>query len=274
VRFCSRWIVAIVVSVAALASVAPAGETITISAAVSLKEALSATATTWRQQTGDTAQFNFGATGHLLAQIREGAPVDVFVAASDQQMDQAEAQNLVDPSTRTVIAGNEMVLIVPAVSTAKIASFADLAGASLKRLAIGQPKTVPAGMYATQTLHCLGMVPVLADRIVYGSSVRQVLDYVARGEVVAGIVYATDAARAGETVRVVATAQAQWHLPIHYVAAVVASSKTPQPAKRFVDFLRSEVAQKILRDAAFVPPVPATQPAATTRTALRLKIDG
>src|SRR5439155_11879001 len=150
-------------------------EDITVSAAVSLKEALSATSTACATETGDRPQFNFAATGHLLAQIREGAPVDVFIAASDDQMDQAGAQNLIDPTTRSVIAGNELVLIVPKASALAISSFADLANASVKRLAIGQPKIVPAGQYATQVLKHLKLDTTLSERIVYGSSVRQVL---------------------------------------------------------------------------------------------------
>jgi molybdate transport system substrate-binding protein len=242
-------------------TVALAGEPLTVSAAVSLKETLSAATRTIEAQTGDSPQFNFGATGHLLAQIRDGAPVDVFIAASAEQMDQAETQKLIDPTTRVAIAGNEMVLIVPAPSTATpIREFADVAGPAVHRLAIGQPKTVPAGVYATQVLERLKLTSAVADRIVYGSSVRQVLDYVARGEVDAGIVYATDAREAGETVRVVATAQPQWHDPIRYVAAVVASSKKPAAARRFVETLGSDAVQRVLRDRGFTP-VPSTQPA-------------
>jgi molybdate transport system substrate-binding protein len=245
-----------------------AGETIIVSAAVSLKETLSTASPIVQSVTGDPPQFNFGATGHLLAQIREGAPADVFVAASVEQMDQAEAQKLIDPPTRTVIASNEMVLIVPATGAKlTIVSFEGLGKPGVRRVAIGQPRTVPAGVYATQLLDHLKLTHAVADRIVYGSSVRQVLDYVARGEVDAGVVYATDAAEAGNTVRVVATAPPESHEPIRYVAAVVSSSKKQPAAHRFIRFLRSEAGQRILRDRGFIPPSasspsspPSTQP--------------
>jgi molybdate transport system substrate-binding protein len=252
----------------AFPALAPAGEAVVISAAVSLKETLTAAAPLCEKQIGDSPQFNFAATGHLLAQIREGAPVDVFIAASDEQMDQAEAQKLIDPATRVVVAGNEMVLIVPADSKGLVNTFTDLAAPTVKRLSIGQPKTVPAGVYAAQVLEHLKLTSALADRIVYGSSVRQVLDYVARGEVDAGIVYATDAREAGNAVRVLATAQPQWHEPIRYVAAVVARSKKRAVAERFVTFLQSDAARRVLRENGFTAPAPTTQP--TTHNLLTL----
>jgi molybdate transport system substrate-binding protein len=237
---------------------------VAVSAAVSLKSALSGMASDCAAQTGATPQFNFGATGHLLAQIREGAPVDVFIAASDEQMDQAQTAGLIDPASRAVIAGNEMVLIVPRGSSSPIRSFADLKDSAIRRIAIGQPKTVPAGLYATQVLAGLKLESALRERIVYGASVRQVLDYVARGEVDAGIVYATDARDAGDAVRVIAAAQADWHEPIHYVAAVVTESARRMVAVHFIEFLRGDAAQRKLREAGFTPPPAATQP--TTRS--------
>src|SRR5213078_4705154 len=132
----------------------------------------------------------------------------------------------------------------PKSSRLNVASFADLADPSVKRLAMGQPKTVPAGQYAAQVLAHLHLESVLTDRIVYAASVRQVLDYVVRGEVDAAIVYATDAIQAGENVRVIARADPAWHEPIHYVAAVVKKSAHADAAKRFVNFLRGDAAQR------------------------------
>src|SRR5439155_6452529 len=123
-----------------------------ISAAVSLKEALSDVAALYERQTGERIDLNFGASGQLLAQIREGAPVDVLINASDDQMDQAERQKGFDPATRRVLAGNSLVLIVPGDANFSLRAFADLSNPRLKRLAIGQPKTVPAGAYAAQVL--------------------------------------------------------------------------------------------------------------------------
>ena len=221
-------------------------QSVTVSAAVSLKESLSNIATAYERHHAEKVELNFGATGHLLAQIREGAPVDIFISASDEQMDQAESQKLVDPATRRVIAGNTLVLIEPANSPVMLNSFTDLAQPSVKRLAIGQPKTVPAGEYASQVLRHLNLDAAVHDRLVYGASVRQVLDYVERGEVEAGIVYATDARQSQGKVRIVATADALWHRPIRYVAAVVATSRNREAAGRFLTHLTTPAAQKML----------------------------
>jgi molybdate transport system substrate-binding protein len=232
--------------------------TITVSAAVSLKESLTTIAAAYERDHAEKVVLNFGATGHLLAQIREGAPVDVFIAASDEQMDQAELQKLVDPATRRVIAGNSLVLIVPGSSRLDISSFADLVRPELKRIAIGQPKTVPAGEYASQALRHLRLDDAVRDRVVYGASVRQVLDYVERGEVDAGIVYATDARQSQGKTRIVATAEAAWHRPIRYVAAVVSTSPNREAAARLLAHLATPAAQKMLSSEGFAPaPAPA-----------------
>jgi molybdate transport system substrate-binding protein len=261
--------IAMLFALAAVAvRVAPAAS-VTVSAAVSLKEALSQAADAYAAQSGDKVELNFGATGRLLAQIREGAPVDVFVAASDDQMNQAETHDLVDRATRTAVAGNRLVLIVPRDAKGRIDSFEGLSDPAIKRLAVGEPRVVPAGQYAQQVLRSLKLESALDGRIVHGASVRQVLDYVERGEVDAGIVYATDAKQSGDKVRVVATAKPDWHDPIRYAAATVARSKRAADARRFIDFLAGEAGQKILASHGFTPPPPppATGHASTTTTA-------
>ena len=246
------FVVALIISTCAYA------QELTVSAAVSLKEALSDIVRAYERETNHKVQLNFGATGQLLAQIREGAPVDLFIAAADAHMDHAEGQKLTDPATRKVIATNALVLIVPGDSKSPLAGFADLSRAEVTRVSIGEPKTVPAGMYASQVLRHLKLESPLKDKLIAGASVRQVLDYVERGEVDAGIVYTTDARQSGDKVRVIATAEPAWHDPIRYPAAVVSTSTHQNEAKAFLDYLGSEPAQKLLHDRGFAPP--ATQP--------------
>ena len=245
---------AILTGVVFFAAVGERAETVTVSAAVSLKESLASIADAYQRSAGDKIELNFGATGQLLAQIREGAPIDLFIAASEEQMDQAESMRLIDPATRRVIAGNTLVLIVPANSSLNLASFADVAQPRVKRLAIGQPKTVPAGEYGSQALRHLNLQASMKNRIVYGASVRQVLDYVERGEVDAGIVYGSDARQSREKVRVIATADPSWHRPIHYVAAIVATSPHREAAERFLTQLSAHTARDALAAGGFVPP--------------------
>jgi molybdate transport system substrate-binding protein len=252
-----------VLSLAVLLLFSPAhGGEITVSAAVSLKEALSDIAGAYVKQGGGKVHFNFGATGHLLAQIRLGAPVDGFVSAAESHMDQAVTDRLVDASSRTVIAGNALVLIVPTDARAAVGvdSFESLGGAAIKRLAIGQPRTVPAGQYAEQVLMKLGVMGSLRDRIVYGGSVRQVLDYVERGEVDAGIVYASDAKESGEKVRVVARADESSHEPIVYSVAAVRASRNRGDTDAFIAYLKGDAARAVLALRGFTAPAPATRP--------------
>jgi molybdate transport system substrate-binding protein len=239
---------------------------LTVSAAVSLKEAMTDILQQYERDTAKHVQLNIGATGQLLAQIREGAPIDVFIAASDAQMEQANKAELIDPATRTVIATNRLVLIVPTSAKDSPRDFGELASPMIKRLAIGQPKIVPAGEYAMQVLKKLDLESPLKDRLIFGSSVRQVLDYVERGEVDAGIVYATDPQQAGEgKVRVVAVADEAWHDPIRYVGAIVRETRHFAAADEFLRYLRDDAAQAIFTKRGFAPPVrqpggPATQP--------------
>ena len=237
----------------------------TISAAISLKDAFTDAARAYEKEIGRHVQLNFGGSGQLLAQIRDGAPVDVFIAASDSQMDQAEQMKLTDPATRRVVATNSLVLIVPADSKLSVDGFRALASPQVKKLSIGQPKTVPAGEYAEQALKHLDLLDSLKDRIVYGSNVRQVLDYVERGEVDVGIVYATDAQQSGGKVKVVATADASWHRPIRYSAEIVSRAANRAEAEAFLTYVTTGGGRAFLTARGFgspgTAPVPLTAPA-------------
>ncbi len=259
------WLFVMVIFLSAAVRCAAAADAadVCVSAAVSLKEAMTDVAQRYEHDTAKHVRLNFGATGQLLAQIREGAPIDLFIAASDDQMEQAAKAELIDPATRVIVASNRLVLIVPTSAKDSPQGFNDLASPKLNRLAIGQPKIVPAGQYAMQVLKKLDLDSPLKDRVVFGSSVRQVLDYVERGEVDAGVVYATDAELAGERkVRVVAVAQEKWHDPIHYVAAIVRATKRDAAADQFLRYLREDAAQSLLAKRGFTPlAAPATRPA-------------
>ncbi|HEX8524221.1 MAG TPA: molybdate ABC transporter substrate-binding protein [Tepidisphaeraceae bacterium] len=226
---------------------------IKVAAAISLKECLTQAAATHRQQTGGDVELTFGSSGQLLAQIKSGAPVDLFISAADAQVDELIEQKLADGSTRKVIAGNQLVLILPKDSKDTIDSLESLADSRIRKLAIGEPKTVPAGQYAMQVIKKLKLQEALRDRLVYGASVRQVLDYVIRGEVSAGIVYSTDAKQAGEKVKLAATAKASLHDPIRYTAVIIGASKHGEEAKRFRDVLVTPAAQQMFQKLGFTP---------------------
>lgn len=225
---------------------------LTVSAAASLTDAFKVIKTAFEQANpGTTIITNFAASGSLLRQIESGAPVDVFASADQKTMDQAAAKGLLAPGTRVDFVQNGLVLVQPADATLALKGLADLTQPGVKRIAIGNPATVPAGRYAQEALTNAKLWELVTPKLVPGESVRQTLDYVARGEVDAGFVFATDAKSAGAKVRVVT--EAATTTQVRYPIAVVAASKNPA-AKTFVDFVLSPAGQKILQSYGFKKP--------------------
>ena len=196
--------------------------------------------------------FNLGSSGTLQRQIEQGAPVDVFISASAEELDRLESRGLILPGSRKNLVGNTVVLIVPAGSFA-IKGFQDLTRPAVKLVSIGEPQTVPAGKYASQVLAYLGIYDELKPKLVLAKDVRQVLTYVETSNVNAGIVYATDA-RISAKVKVVATAPDDSHSPIIYPIAIVKGSHNEAAAKDFEMFLLSPQSQHIFRKYGFLPP--------------------
>jgi molybdate transport system substrate-binding protein len=227
---------------------------IVVAAAISLSEAFNEIGRLYHQRTGDTVTFSFASSGELEKQIEAGAPVDVFASAGEKEMDQLQAKQLIDQSTRANFARNTLVLVVPVGSKAALHSFAELEEPSVQRIAIGDPKTVPAGQYAEQLLRNMKLWPKVESRLILAENVRQVLDYVVREEVEAGIVYATDVNIAKGKATVVASAPDQGYGPILYPIAVVKESSGAQAARGFVNLVRSPDGVRILAKYGFLAP--------------------
>lgn len=219
--------------------------TLTVSAAISLKDAFTDLGKAFEAaHPGVSVQFNFGASGDLESQIEGGAPVDVFAAASTKETGELEQKGLIDAGSLIQPVGNDLVLAVPAGAAAHPGSFAALA-AGTGKVAIGNPDTVPAGRYARDALIYFGIWDSLRPRLVYGESVRQVLDYVARNEVDAGLVYATDARARASAVKVALTAPAASHAPVTYPMAVVSGTGNHALAAAFLAYLGSAGARPV-----------------------------
>ena len=253
--FLAATLAALLAASVGFARLAPAPEPrrdLTLSAAISLKDALNAAAQLYRAERPDTEiHFNLGASGTLQRQIEQGAPVDIFISASEDQMNSLESQGLLLSGTRTDLLKSSIVLIVPEDKTG-ITSFQDLAKPQVKVIAIGEPQTVPAGKYAQEVLTHFHLYDQLKPKLVLGKDVRQVLTYVITGNADAGIVYATDAKTTGE-VSVVASAPADSHSPVIYPAAILKGSKEPDEAKHFLEFLAGTKAQAIFEQYGFQP---------------------
>ena len=233
---------------------------VTVSAAISMKDALTDIGKQFEQSTGDHVSFNFLASGPLMKQIEEGAPVDVFISASHEQMDELQRQGLISPATRQDVADGDLVMVVPAKANIDPpASIADLASPRFQRIAIGDPATVPAGEYAKQSLTSVDLMDRLKDRLKTAINVRQVLEYVEKGEVDVGFVYRTDAVHAGDQVKIAATVPARAHEPIIYPGAVIAKSAQAAEAKRFLEFITSAAGRATLVGYGFTVPHATTQ---------------
>ena len=234
-------------------SVSAQNRGIVVAAAISLKESFNELGAIYERRTGTKVTFTFGASGELEKQIEAGAPVDVFASAAEREMDELQARNLIDPATRADFARNSLVLVVPRDSKLQIRSFSDLEKPSVTKIAIGNPKTVPAGQYAQQLLRNTRILPKIESRLILAENVRQVLDYVAREEVDAGIVYATDVQVAQGKVLVAARAPDEDYGPILYPLAVTRDSGNVNGAKGFVDLVLSPEGIQILKKHGFQP---------------------
>jgi len=218
---------------------------LTVSAAASLTNAFRELAPLFETANpGTRVQLNFGASGALLQQIAKGAPADVFASADQETMDQAQKQGLVQTSQRRNFVSNALTVIVPATAANVPGAAADLAGPAYARIAIGLPASVPVGRYTKSVLEAANLWAAIEPKMIGANNVRQALDYVARAEVDAGFVYATDAALMPDKVRVALTVPTT--RPILYPVAPLTAAPNAAMAQRFVEFLASPAAQAVL----------------------------
>lgn len=250
--------------------------TLLILAAASLTDVLPRIATLWEQAGGVPVRFSFDATSRIAPQVLQGAPADLFFSADEAWMDWVEEGGGIRTDTRTILLANELVLAVPAGGGLYPTDPGELGSPGLRRLALAG-ENVPAGRYGKAALEALGLWEELESRVVRAGNVRGALEWVARGEVDAGIVYRTDA-RAEPRVRVAFAFPLESHPPILYPAAVTRQAPHPAAAREFVDFCASPEAQAVFRDEGFGPPpsgyqagpVPAPAPPPDPWSAVRL----
>ena len=223
----------------------PAQKTeIMISAAASLKNCIQDLSALYIEKNPQvTITANFGASGALQQQIEQGAPADIFFSAGIKQMNTLKEKGMMIDSSVKNILENKVVLITPK-STAALDSFEALAGASIKRIGVGEPKSVPVGQYTEQVFQSLGLTDMVAAKLILAKDVREVLSWVETGNVDAGVVYETDA-KISKAVTICATAPEGSHKKVIYPIGVVKASKHAAEAQKFVDFLFSDAAKEV-----------------------------
>jgi len=209
---------------------------LTVFAAASLTDSLKEIAAAYEKQSGDKIIFNFSASSTLARQIEEGAPVDIFFSADEAKMDGLEKKGLIDISTRRSRLGNTLVVVVATDCALQINSASDLTNAAVKRIALADPKAVPAGIYARKWLDNFQLWPSIEPKVIPTENVRAALAAVESGNVDAGVVYKTDAA-ISKKVKVVFEVPVADGPKISYPVAMVASAPQPEAAKHFLGYL-------------------------------------
>lgn len=237
---------------AAMGGTAAAAD-ITVSAAASLTNAFKEIGAAYeKDHPDDKVLFNFAASDPLVQQIAKGAPVDVFASADQDAMDKAEGLKLLAAGTRKNFVANTLVLITPVNSKHAIKGLNDLQQPAITRITLGNPASVPVGRYTRNALEQAKLWSAVEPKAIYGTSVRQSLDYVARGEVDAGFVYATDAAVQKDKVTVVATIPTT--TPVTYPIALIEKGPQVEAGRRFIAYLMSPGAQAVLAKYGFSRP--------------------
>lgn len=225
---------------------------LTISAAASLKDSLVEIKNMFEEEYAHIkVRYNFGGSGSLQQQIKQGAPVDLFISASEEKFDELLKVGLIDKDKRTPLLKNELVLITESSNPSSLLGFEDLVGTNIEHIAIGIPETVPAGEYAKETLEHLNIWEVIEPKVIFAKDVRQVLSYVETGNVDAGIVYRTDALTS-DNVTIIESATPDSHTAIHYPIGIVNETKKYEAAKDFYNFLQTDAVLEVFENDGFI----------------------
>lgn len=199
-----------------------------------------------------TVNYNFGSSGKLSQQIKEGgAPVDIFMSASVKDMDFLAENDLIVEQSRFDFAGNEVVLIAHESSDIEIDSVEDIVNVDFNHFSFGDIEAMPLGRYGKQAFDALGLWEKVEDRLVFGSTVNQILTHVQQGNAEVGIVFATDAMR-GENIKVIAKVDPSLHDEIIYPAAAINTSENLDAANAYLEFLKSEKGKSVLQSHGFI----------------------
>jgi molybdate transport system substrate-binding protein len=237
------------------AAVRAAPTTLTVSAAASLSFALEQAVQSFEQDTGVRVLLNFGATGQLAQQIEQGAPVDLFVAADTETVEQLERQGFIVPGTRRVYARGRLAIYSPAGSPWQPDRLEDLARPEAKRIALANPQRAPYGAAAREALQAVGLWDALQPRLILAENVRQALLYAETGNVEAALV-AASLWRAGDPGHWVLVAE-NLHQPLDQSLAVVHGTRRELEARRFAEFLLGSTGRSILSSFGYqLPPFP------------------
>lgn len=225
-----------------------AGE-ITLFAAASLKEALNELSDNYaKAHPGVTFKKYFGGSGTLAKQIESGAPADIFISANAEWMEYLKARKLTDERTIDILAYN--VLVFAGKPELKASALQDIV--RLGKIAIGSPKSVPAGEYAMEAFRKAGIGKELEKKLVMGRDVRECLMYAERGEVDGAFVYRTDALQVAKSARILFTVPQEYYPRVTYPMSLTVAGRKNRDAAAFYAVLKSAEAQSVLKKHGFI----------------------
>lgn len=225
---------------------------LTVSAAASLEDAMNEMKPLFEKENKNIKLFfNYGGSGSLQKQIIQGAPVDLFFSAAQDQYNDLIKKDLIEKTKGKDLLQNSLVLIIPKESDHRVKGFKDLTNFEDGKLALGTPEAVPAGKYGKQTLENMNLWNKMENQLVFAKDVRQVLTYVETGNVDAGIVYKTDAL-SSDKVEIVEEANKKSHDPIVYPVGIVKGTIHMQAAESFFQFLQEDSAKEIFEKYGFI----------------------
>lgn len=247
----SACFVALALSILLPANLRAGEKVLRVSAASSLADVLKEIDAAFEKSSGVKVELNLGASSSLARQIEEGAPADVFFSADLAKMDALEKKGLIDSKTKEAQLSNTLVVVVPLDSKLRIQSGQDLTAPAMRKIALGDPKAVPAGVYAREWLEKAGLWEEVKGKVVATENVRAALAAVESGNVECGIVYRTDAA-ISKKVRIAYEVPAAEGPPIIYPMAAVKGAKNISAAGQYLDFLDTEKAREAFQKHGFI----------------------
>jgi molybdate transport system substrate-binding protein len=225
-----------------------AGE-INLFVAASLKEVLNELSDNYaKAHPGVTFKKNYGASGALAKQIENGAPADIFISANTEWVDYMKAKKLADEKSIDTFAYN--VLVFAGKPELKASGLQDVV--KLEKIAIGSPRSVPAGEYAMEAFKKAGIDKQLEKKLVMAKDVRECLMYAERGEVDGAFVYKTDALQAARSAKILFTVPQEYYPRVTYPMALTISGAKKAEAAAFYAMLQSAEAKTVLKKHGFI----------------------
>ena len=224
-------------------------ESILVFAAASLDDALKTIKVSYESENGTRITFSFGGSQKLARQISLGAKPDVILSAGLAPINFLDDRNLLNDRRYNVLT-NDLVLVARPDIGSRIQNLKDLQSSVISKIAVADPDTAPAGVYAVQALNNANLRENLSSKIVAGENVRIALTYVERGNADVGIVYRTDA-KLAEDLSILDIIPLEAYDQVLYVAATTKAARNIGEAMNFCEFLLGEEARAIFTDHGF-----------------------